>query len=277
MTTTLLPALDTSPAPAPHAIAPAIESDAGAPIKRDLFGVLVSQAEPGEVVDCILRWSKERRPTAVDFMPVHGLMEARKPARRAAMNAFDIVACDGQPIRWAMNRFHRAKLRERVYGPTCMERVCARAAEEGVRVYLYGSSPEVIETLCRVLPERFPGLQIAGAESPPYRALTASEEDAVIGRINASGAGVVFLGIGCPKQEDFAAKHRDRIHAVQMCVGAAFDFHAGKVAMAPPWMQRRGLEWLYRLYREPRRLWKRYLQTNSVFVALFIRRSLIGR
>lgn len=250
---------------------------ADAPPKHELFGVLVSQAEPGEVVDNVMRWAAERRSATVNFMPVHGLMEARKPVRREAMNGFDINACDGQPVRWAMNRFHGAGLRERAYGPSCMERVCERAAQEAIKVYLYGSSPEVIDTLCGVLPARFPGLAIAGAESPPYRALTATEEDAVIERINASGAGVVFLGIGCPKQEDFAAKHRARIHAVQMCVGAAFDFHAGKVTMAPAWMQRRGLEWLYRLTREPGRLWKRYLHTNSAFVGLFVRRTLIGR
>ncbi len=272
MSSTLHP----DPAVAGCAAAPA-EVVSDAPPKHEVFGVMVSRAEPGEVVDCVMRWASARRSATVNFMPVHGLMEARKPVRREAMNGFDLNACDGQPVRWAMNRFHRAGLRERAYGPSCMEQVCERAAVEGIGVYLYGSSPEVIRTLDEVLPARFPGLVIAGAESPPYRALTAAEEDAVIERINTSGAGVVFLGIGCPKQEDFAAKHRDRIHAVQMCVGAAFDFHAGKVSMAPAWMQRQGLEWLYRLTREPRRLWKRYLHTNSAFVGLFVRRALIGR
>jgi len=272
VTTTASPDLSTAAAPAPT---PTAGHDA--PRKLDLFGVGVSDAGPDSVTEHIMRWAIAGRPAIVDFMPVHGLIEARRPGRRDAMNRFDIVACDGQPVRWALNRFHKAGIGERVYGPTCMEQVCRRSAQAGVGVYLYGASPEVIDTLTRVLPERFPGLRIVGAESPPYRALTAEEETAVIERVNASGAGVMFLGIGCPKQEDFAYKHRRRINAVQLCVGAAFDFHAGKVAMAPAWMQRRGLEWLYRLCKEPGRLWKRYLKTNSVFACLFIRRLVVGR
>ena len=246
-------------------------------MKREVLGVQVSCAGPELVADCILNWAASGRPAIVDFMPVHGLIEARRPDRRETMNQFDIVACDGQPVRWALNKLHDAGLEERVYGPTCMATVCERCAEEGIGIYLYGSSPQVIETLSRVLPERYPGLKIAGRESPPYRALTEDEEAQVIERINASGAGVLMLGIGCPKQEDFAFKHRNQISAVQMCVGAAFDFHAGTLRMAPRWMQDRGLEWLYRLYREPRRLWKRYVVTNSTFVFLLSRRIVFGR
>ncbi|XAL99605.1 WecB/TagA/CpsF family glycosyltransferase [Phycisphaeraceae bacterium D3-23] len=250
---------------------------ANPPEKLDVLGVLVSKAGPEQVADCIMSWAASGRPGIVDFMPVHGLIEARRPDRRDAMNQFDIVACDGQPVRWAINKLHGSGITQRVYGPTCMEDVCSRSAEENIGVYLYGSSQEVIDILCQILPERFPGLRIVGAESPPYRALTATEEAEAIDRINASGAGVLFLGIGCPKQEDFAFKHRKQIRAVQMCVGAAFDFHAGKVTMAPRWMQQRGLEWLYRLYKEPRRLWKRYVTTNSVFVFLLARRIVVGR
>lgn len=247
------------------------------PIKRDVLGVMVSQAGPDEVANCIMDWAIAGRPAIVDFMPVHGLIEARRPERLSAMNQFDIVACDGQPVRWAMNLLHGAGLTRRVYGPTCMATICQRCAQAGVGVYLYGSSPAVIETLGRVLPERYPGLRIVGAESPPYRPLTEREESEMIERVNASGAGVMFLGIGCPKQEDFAYRHRAQINAVQMCVGAAFDFHAGTVDMAPRWMQQRGLEWLYRLCKEPRRLWKRYVKTNSAFVFLLARRVLLGR
>ncbi|MEM9414116.1 MAG: WecB/TagA/CpsF family glycosyltransferase [Planctomycetota bacterium] len=248
-----------------------------APEKVDVLGIQISKAGPGEVADCIMSWAVAGRPGIVDFMPVHGLIEARRPERRDAMNQFDIVGCDGQPVRWAMNRLHGSGIGQRVYGPTCMAEICARCAEQGVGVYLYGSSQEVIDILCRVLPERFSGLRIVGAESPPYRALTEVEEAEVIERVNASGAGVLFVGIGCPKQEDFAFKHRKQIRAVQMCVGAAFDFHAGKLAMAPKWMQDRGLEWFFRLCKEPRRLWKRYVTTNSVFVFLLIRRIVVGR
>jgi exopolysaccharide biosynthesis WecB/TagA/CpsF family protein len=136
-----------------------------------------------------------------------------------------------------------------------------------VSVYLYGGSPAVTEKLRRNLLDRLPGLEIAGYEAPPFRPLTPQEDDQVIQRINESGAGIVFIGLGCPKQDLFAYEHRERIRAVQVCVGAAFDFHAGVKPMAPGWMQRRGLEWLYRLLQEPRRLWRRYLVANTVFLA----------
>jgi exopolysaccharide biosynthesis WecB/TagA/CpsF family protein len=192
------------------------------------------------------------------------------------MNAFDIIAPDGQPVRWALNKFHKANLNDRVYGPELTIRLCGAAAEAGVPIYLYGSSPEVIELLSTNLIAKYPTLQIVGKESPPFRALTPEEDLEVIDRINASGAGLVFLGTGCPKQELFAYNHRESIKGVQLCVGAAFDFHAGKKKIAPAWMQKRGLEWLYRLCSEPRRLWKRYFVTNSIFVLLVLRELFRG-
>lgn len=246
--------------------------------KRDLFGVGVTAAGPQPVIDQVMDWAHDRRSATVDFMPVHGLIEAvRNKEHRERMNGFDLVACDGQPIRWALNRFHKAGLAERVYGPTTMLQVCRRCAAEGVGIYLYGGRPEVLETLCHNLLEKLPELKIVGAESPPFRPLTEEEDTKAVKRINASGAGVIFLGIGCPRQEIFAADHRRALRGVQMCVGAAFDFHAGAVKQAPVWMQKRGLEWLYRLTREPGRLWKRYLVTNSLFVMLYTRRMILGR
>lgn len=267
----------------PHQAADAVSQPApppaeGALPKRDVFGVRVTAAGPHAVVDQVMDWAHERRSATVDFMPVHGLMVAARDAEhRERMNGFDVVACDGQPVRWALNRFHDAGLPERVYGPTTMLRVCERCADEEVGIYLYGGRPEVLETLCARLIEKLPELKIVGAESPPFRPLTEEEDAKAVKRINASGAGVIFLGIGCPRQEIFAADHRGRLRGVQLCVGAAFDFHAGAVAQAPAWMQRRGLEWLYRLTREPGRLWKRYLVTNSLFVAFFTRRLIRGR
>ena len=170
-----------------------------------------------------------------------------------------------------LNRLYGVGLRDRVYGPEMMGHVCRRAAEEGVSIYLYGSTTDVLAKLCENLKNRFPDLGIAGVESPPFRSLTAQEEDEMVGRLNGSGAGIIFVGLGCPKQDYFAARYRDRLHAVQLCVGAAFDFHAGTKATAPRWMQRRGLEWLFRLWQEPGRLWKRYLITNTVFVTKLAR------
>jgi len=145
-------------------------------------------------------------------------------------------------------------------------RLCERAAAEGVSIYLYGGSPDVVEKLQSRLKQDIPGLQIAGYESPPFRELTTDEDAEMVERVNASGAGLMFIGLGCPKQDLFAYEHRDKVQAVQVCVGAAFDFHAGVKPMAPDWMQRYGLEWLYRLFQEPRRLWRRYLVTNTIFV-----------
>ncbi len=237
------------------------------PPRHDLFGVQMSATTYEQAVEAILHAAQSGQPAAVSLHAAHAVVTASDdPALRAKVNRFQMIAPDGQPVRWALNWLHRAGLPDRVYGPELTLRLCHAAAERGVSIYLYGSSPEVIERLSRNLVERFPGLMIAGAEAPPFRALTEEEDDAMVQRINASGAGLVFIGLGCPKQDHFAADHMDRIRGVQVCVGAAFDFHAGNKRTAPAWMQRRGLEWLYRLCQEPRRLWKRYLVTNTLFV-----------
>ena len=262
----------------PGALAPQSPAPARVdfPKKVDLFGgVLMTPTTYDEVVDVLLRCARARQPATADFGAVHVLATAaRDPEFRRTINALDIVAPDGQPVRWAMNYFHDAGLTDRVYGPELMRRLCAAAAEKGVSIYLYGSSEEVIAKLSANLRGQFPALVIAGAESPPFRALTDAEHDEVAARINASGAGLVFIGLGCPKQESFAYRHRDSIRAVQVCVGAAFDFHAGVKPTAPAWMQKRGLEWLYRLVKEPGRLWKRYLVTNTTYCALFAKHAM---
>jgi exopolysaccharide biosynthesis WecB/TagA/CpsF family protein len=248
------------------------------PAKYDLFGVHVTASEYAQIVDLIAGAAAQRRAAIVSCQAVHAIIESsRNPDLLARVNRFDAVLPDGHPVRWALNHLHGVGLRDRVYGPELMLRVCARAAEDAIGVYLYGSTPDVIELLQQKLLARFPALRIAGAESPPFRVLTPEEDEAVVRRINDSGAGIVFVGLGCPKQDHFAADHADRIRGVQICVGAAFDFHAGTQPMAPSWMQRRGLEWVYRLSREPRRLWRRYLQTNSLFLAKWLAASLRSR
>ncbi len=246
------------------------------PRKHTLFnGVKVSATCYDEVVRDCLAAAEAHVPATIDLMPVSVLIPAvRDPWLREKLNAFDVVAPDGQPVRWSLNFFHRARLSERVYGPELTRRLCKAAAERGVAIYLYGSTPEVIERLSANLKAMFPALKIAGAESPPFRPLTPHEDRQAVERINASGAGLVFIGTGGPRQEIFAHAHRHSIKAVQICVGAAFDFHAGTKRMAPPWMQKRGLEWLFRLVQEPGRLWKRYLVQNTLFCALFIRYAL---
>jgi exopolysaccharide biosynthesis WecB/TagA/CpsF family protein len=247
------------------------------PAKVELFnGVQMTPTTYAEAVETCIAAAQARQPALCAFAANHILaMAAKEPDFRGRMNQFDLVAPDGQPVRWAMNYFHKAGLTDRVYGPEFTRRMCQAAAEAGVSVYFYGSTDEVIQKLCANLKEMFPKLQIAGAESPPFRPLTTEEDAAVVKRINESGAGLLFIGIGAPKQENFAFAHRDSIIPVQLCVGAAFDFHAGVKETAPRWMQKRGLEWLYRLIKEPKRLWKRYLVTNSVYLGLFAKHAFL--
>ncbi|HEV3025028.1 MAG TPA: WecB/TagA/CpsF family glycosyltransferase [Pirellulales bacterium] len=239
------------------------------PQKVDLFGVGVSVTTYDEAVELVLDAAARRQSAVVACQAVHAVVTAsRDAALREMVNAFELVTPDGQPVRWAMNLLHGAGLLQRVYGPELMHRICRGAAERGTAIYLYGGTPAVLDKLQANQVAAFPKLRIAGAESPPFRALTEAEDRAVVDRIEASGAGVVFIGLGCPKQDRFAHAHRGTIRAVQLCVGAAFDFHAGVKPMAPEWMQRHGLEWLFRLAQEPRRLWRRYLVTNSLFLAM---------
>ncbi len=248
------------------------------PRKCDLFGVRVSATSYDEAVEAIAQAARQNKSAAVTAFAVHGLVTAAGDHDyRDKVNTFDIVSPDGQPVRWALNKFYDAQLKDRVYGPEMMLRCCQRAATDGISIYLYGSKPHVIDALVRNLPEKAPRLKIAGAEPNPHFPLAKQEVDALIQRINASGAGILFLGLGCPRQEIFCFETHQRISAVTLCVGAAFDFHAGNKPTAPGWMQKRGLEWLFRLWCEPGRLWKRYLLTNSRFLMLVAGRMLRRR
>jgi N-acetylglucosaminyldiphosphoundecaprenol N-acetyl-beta-D-mannosaminyltransferase len=210
---------------------------------------------------------------------VNLVMSAHEDAQtRAAVLGATLAVPDGQPLVWALRALGHARA-TRVYGPDLMARFCARAAHAGTPIYLYGGrTPAALELLERRLRERFPGLRIAGGYSPPFRPLSAAEEDGVVASIDASGAQVVWVGTGQPKQEQWMFAMRPRLQAPLLVgVGAAFDFHAGLVSQAPPWMQRAGLEWTYRLSREPRRLWRRYARYNPLFVARFARQYIDER
>ena len=241
------------------------------PKKYDIFGVKVSATTYGEVIDVLVQSAKRRRPTTVDFAPVSVLVEAaHNPVFRSRLNSFDLVCPDGQPVRWCLNHFNKVGLRETVCGTTAMLRLCESAAHNNIGIYLYGSTPETLRKLQANLLSRFPRLQIVGAESPPFSALSPEEHNAVASRINGSGAGLVFVGIGSPKQENFVWEQKSRIRAVQLCVGAAFDFIAGTKKRAPQWMQDSGLEWMHRLCSEPVRLGRRYALGNARFVVFLL-------
>lgn len=219
-----------------------------------------------EAVDRMARWAEQGESRAVCICNVHSVVTALwNRTLRGAVNAADMATPDGWPVA-AVMRLKGAREQHRITGPDLMGLYLMNATHTGTPVYFYGGTPETLDKLSRKLASRYPGLVIAGMESPPFRPLTPAEDEAACVRINASGAGVVFVGLGCPKQEAWMVAHRDRVMAVTVGVGAAFDFYAGTVVRAPIAMQRLGLEWLHRLLSDPRRLWKRYFLTNSVFV-----------
>jgi len=204
---------------------------------------------------------------------VNLVMSAReRPEVMDAVLGATLAVPDGQPLVWALRALGQRGA-TRVYGPDLMALFCERAAASGLPMYLYGGrTPEALELLGTRLRQRFPGLVIAGGHSPPFRALTAAEQQSVVADIESSGARVVWVGIGQPKQELWMRAMRPRLSAPLLVgVGAAFDFHAGLVPQAPAWMQRNGLEWAYRLRREPRRLWRRYARYNPRFLAQYSR------
>jgi exopolysaccharide biosynthesis WecB/TagA/CpsF family protein len=213
--------------------------------------------------------ARARRPLAVSALAVHGLMTGvLDRVHRHRLNEFDLLCPDGQPLRWALNGLHRAGLRERVYGPTLMLRACERAADEDLPVYLYGGTDSLLAALTARLRLRFPRLSIAGARASRFRRLTPAERDETVTAIRGSGASMTFVGLGCPRQEVWAFEFRQALSMPLLAVGAAFNFHAGELPQAPRFLQNRGLEWVFRLAQEPRRLWKRYLLLNPLFVSL---------
>ena len=223
----------------------------------------------------LLGWAHARESRYVTICNVHVVVSAsRDVAYREMINSADMATPDGAPVAWMLRRLGFAG-QPRISGPDLTEALCARCAAENLPVYFYGSTESTLVLLEKELRARFPSLQMS-MESPPFRELTAEEDAATVDKINASGAGIVFVGLGCPKQERWIAEHRGRVNAVMIGVGAAFDFHAGTVPRAQEWMRNNGLEWLHRLASEPRRLWKRYLVTNTLFI-LGAARQLLGK
>lgn len=237
------------------------------PLRRSVIGVPISKTDYAEAVECLISAALQKKTALATALAVHGLVEAaRDKQMRERIAAFDLVTPDGQPVRHALNAIYGAELSDRVYGPTLTLLLCERAANLGVKIYLYGSTKDTVERLKTSLEGRFSGICIAGAEPSLFRPLSRDESLALADRVAASGAGIVFVGLGCPRQENFAFEHRDIIRAVLVCVGAAFDFHSGVKRQAPDWMQKWSLEWLFRLSQEPRRLFRRYAITNSIFL-----------
>jgi exopolysaccharide biosynthesis WecB/TagA/CpsF family protein len=239
--------------------------DAG---RHPVLGVQVDAVDYEAAVARIVAAAEARRPCAVSALAVHGVMTGaldRVQARR--LNGLDLVVPDGQPVRWALRWLHGRRLSDRVYGPELVLRVAAALAGRGLPVFLYGSTRGVLDDLARNLERRFPGLRIAGRRPSAFRRQMPAEREALLAEIEASGARAVLVGLGCPRQETWAYENRARLRMPILAVGAAFDFHAGRLPQAPRWLQRTGLEWVFRLAVEPRRLWRRYLLLNPLFLA----------
>lgn len=244
--------------------------------KKTILGVNVSATSYDEVLAACRGWIDQHRLTLpargryVCVTSVHGIMTAvADPSFRDVLNGADVATPDGMPLVWALRSFGIAS-QQRVYGPDLMLAICQQAAQLGHRVYLYGGRPETLVDLQCALETKMPGIELTGSHSPPFRPLTSEEDAAVVQTIRSARPDILFVGISTPKQERWMRDHADRLPGMVMIgVGAAFDFHAGRVPQAPPWMQRSGLEWLFRLSTEPRRLWKRYLLVTPLFVPMW--------
>jgi N-acetylglucosaminyldiphosphoundecaprenol N-acetyl-beta-D-mannosaminyltransferase len=240
-----------------------------------ILGVQISAVNLPMAVRQIHDWIDRRHPNYVCITGVHGVMESQRDEQlKRIHNAAGLVSPDGMPMVWISRLRGHSQVR-RVYGPDLMLELCARGVPLGHRHFLYGGADGVAELLATNLRRRFPGIQIVGTCTPPFRPLTDDEDRQVVQMINRSGADIVWVGLSTPKQERWMAAHLGRVHApVMIGVGAAFDFHAGLKSQAPRWMQKSGLEWFYRLCTEPRRLWKRYLTNNPLFCWYLLLESL---
>jgi N-acetylglucosaminyldiphosphoundecaprenol N-acetyl-beta-D-mannosaminyltransferase len=237
---------------------------------RRILGTRVDATSYAQACDEILRWARLRESRYVCVATVNNIIEAHDNSDYAViMEGADLITPDGMPLVWGL-RLLGVPGQARVYGPDLTLAVCELVAERGVPVGFYGGAEEVLADLKANLTRRYPGLDVAYCSSPPFRPLTPEEERRTVDQINRSGARILFVGLGTPKQERWMAARKGEVHAVMIGVGAAFDFLAGAKRQAPRLLQRLGLEWLYRLVHEPRRLWRRYLYRNPRFVALFL-------
>lgn len=239
-------------------------------LKKKLFSVTYSVTDYDSASDLIIEKAQERKSFGVSALAVHGLIESvKQKSFKECLEKIDLIVPDGQPVRWALNSFHHVQLKDRVAGPILTRHVLAKANEHHLMVYLYGSTPATLKKMQASFRKDYPNVVICGVHADRFREATPEEDMADIQKINASGANLVLVGRGCPRQEKWVSAHIGSIHAPMMAVGAAFDFFAGNIKHAPSWMQNIGLEWLYRLVQDPKKLWRRYLTTNFHFIYLF--------
>lgn len=239
--------------------------------RHPVLGVRIAAMDYEAAVQTVILAAKSGQTLSVTALAVHGVMTGvLDPMHRRRLNGVGLVLPDGQPVRWALRWLHGVRLPDRVCGPLLTLKLLQAAAQEQLPVFFYGSTAETLRRLGDRMRTQFPGLQVAGAEPSRFRRLAAHEKQQVIDQIKASGARLVFVGLGCPRQEVWVYEYQHCLSLPLLAVGAAFSFHAGVLAQAPAWMQRWGLEWLFRFLCEPTRLWRRYLFLNPLYLGLLL-------
>lgn len=239
--------------------------------KFELLGINFTASDYENITKAIINHASQHQSIGLSALAVHGLIEAyENPVLHKLIHTIHYVVPDGQPIKWCLNYFHQANLQDRVYGPTLTLNVLEKANAQKLRIFLYGSTEKTLIRFRENISRHYPLIEIVGYHVDRFRNATKEEDEQDIEKINQSGAHIILVGRGCPRQEIWVAEHIGKINGVMLAVGAAFDFHANTLHQAPVWMQNNGLEWLFRLIQEPRRLWKRYLFTNSKFIYLIL-------
>jgi len=237
--------------------------------KKNVLGILVDEIDYEGAIEYVLCAARARQSASISALAVHGLMTgALDREHKHRLNNLSVVLPDGQPVRWALNLLYKAPLRDRCYGPNLTLYLCERAAKEGLPVFFYGATPKILEGLTSNLKQKCPDLIIAGTEPSKFRRLSPAEKVELAERIRQSGATMVFVGLGCPRQEVFVYEMQKLLPMPALAVGAAFPFIAGEVPQAPRWIQDMGMEWFFRFCMEPRRLWRRYVFLNPAYVTL---------
>lgn len=246
--------------------------------KKSLFGIEYAIVDYKQATAIIADNAEKRKSFGVSALAVHGLIASiRDKQFGEKVKKIEMLVPDGQPIRWALNSFYDVGLKERVDGPTLTLYILEEAHQKKFNLFLYGSSQKTLKKLSAFIRKNYPGVNICGIHPDRFREATPEEDQDDIDKINSSGAQIVLVGRGCPRQEIWVSDHLNKIKSPMIAVGAAFDFHAGTLKQAPVWMRKCGLEWFYRLLKEPKRLWKRYLITNSYFVFLYLKYKLTGK
>lgn len=245
--------------------------------QRYVLGQRLDATDYADATARVVDWANRGESRYVCLSNVHMVMQGwDDPNFRQIINAADLITTDGVPLVWCLRALGLPSA-VRVYGPDLTLHVCATAAQQQLAIGLYGGTAQSLKEFAAMLQSRFPAIEIACSIAPPFRPLTAAEDATYTKQLAESGARILFVGIGCPKQEIWMSEHRGRLNMPMLGVGAAFDFHAGRVKQAPAWLQAIGLEWLFRLLMEPRRLWRRYAWHNPRFVLFFIGQLLRGR